>query len=38
MLCATVPRRDKIGQGKAEPGRVQDSQGLEVANADANAI
>src|SRR5580765_8075437 len=36
-LCATVPRRDKIGQAKARMG-VRDGQGLEVANADADAI
>jgi hypothetical protein len=33
-----VPWRDKIGQEKAGLGRVKDSQGLEVANADADAI
>src|SRR5687768_18573699 len=37
MLCATVPRHAKLGQGKAGF-VVRDGQGLEVANADANAI
>src|SRR4051812_21804821 len=37
ILCPTVPRHAKLGQGK--PGAVvRDGQGLEVANANAGAI